>query len=261
MEFPPAAKARLSEIFAAPLVSTLRTRTTTEPWDEERERSNRPLHFALVPPAVWKGSKFERSFVTSLGNVWEKAAVEASRGLSSWMQQSYLYEGEIYSEQVRVITKILADLEALRRRPDWGSEIREVFAAASGATERCQVRADVAIGKSAAEMVSHEYFEIKSPTPNSDQTKVSKEKMLKLTAMEGRECAFFALPFNPWGTREAYNHSFPKRWFNMASDEVVLIGDEFWERLGGPGTWQALIEIAREVGAEYAEAIEGYLLD
>ena len=198
MEFPPAAKARLSEIFAAPLVSTLRTRTTTTSPDEERERSNRPLHFALVPPAVWKGSKFERSFVTSLGNVWEKAAVEASRGLSSWMQQSYLYEGEIYSEQVRVITKILADLEALRRRPDWGSEIREVFAAASGATERCQVRADVAIGKSAAEMVSHEYFEIKSPMPNSDQTKVSKEKMLKLTAMEGRECAFFALPFNPW---------------------------------------------------------------
>ena len=241
-------------------MTTLRSRTVTEPWDEENEQSLRPLHFALVPAAVWKGSKFERSFVTSLGNVWEKAAIEASRGVRAWTQQGYVYKGEIYSRQIQAITKILGDLEALRRRPDWDAEVGEVFAAASGPKEVCQVTIDVVIGDSLADRSTHEYYEIKSPKPNSDQTKVSKEKMFKLTAMEGRECAFYALPFNPWGTKEAYNHPFPKRWFNMASDRVVLIGVEFWERLGGPGTWHALIKIAERVGDAYEDQIEAYLL-
>jgi hypothetical protein len=261
VRFPPNVEKRLGDIFAAPLVTTLRTRTVKEPWDEAVERSIRPLHFALVPAAVWKGSKFERSFVTSLGNVWERAAIEASRGLSTWMQQGYVYKGKICSRQMQVITKILGDLEARRRRPDWATEVAEVFAAASGPKEDCQVTVDVATGDSAPDRSTHKYYEVKSPKPNSDQTKVSKEKMLKLTAAEGRECAFFALPFNPWGTREAYDHPFPKRFFDMASDRAVLIGIEFWERLGGPGTWDALLRIAESVGASYSDQIEAYLLN
>jgi hypothetical protein len=73
-------------------------------------------------------------------------------------------------------------------------------------------------------------FEIKAPLPNSDQTKVSKEKILKLYAMEPRQVAgaYYALPYNPYGRREDYAWSFPARWFNMREDEVVLIGNEFW---------------------------------
>jgi hypothetical protein len=261
MRFPADVEERIASILAAPLVSTLRTRTVTEPWDEARERFLRPLHFALVPEAVWKGSKFERSFTTSLGNVWERAAIETSRGVRRWMQQGCVYEGEIHSSQMQVITHILGDLEARRARPDWDAEIAEVFGAASGDKEPCRVTVDVAVGDSAGDRSGHEYYEIKSPKPNADQTKVSKEKMLKLTAMEKRECAFYALPFNPWGTREAYDHPFPKRYFDMASDRVVLIGVEFWERLGGQGTWDALLEIAETVGERYRSDVERYLLD
>lgn len=260
MRFPPEVEKQLAVILAAPLLSTLKTRTVTEPWDEERERLLRPLHFALVPGAVWKGSKFERSFVTSLGTVWEHAAVEASRGVSGWMQKGFVYIGEIHSAQLHVIARILSDLEARRRRPDWDAEIAEVFAAASGPKERAQVTVDVAVGASPAARSGHSYYEIKSPKPNSDQTKVSKEKMFKLTAMERRECAFYALPFNPWGARAAYDHPFPKRWFDMGSDRVVLIGVEFWEKLGGQGTWEALIEIAERIGRKYEDQIEQYLL-
>ena len=261
MRFPPDVERRLGEILAAPLVSTLRTRVDTEPWDENVERELRPLHFALVPAGVWKGSKFERSFVTSLGNVWEKAAIEASRGVRAWMQQGYVYEGQIHSEQLRVIQRILGDLEAGRRRPNWDAEVAEVFAAATGPTEASRLIADVAIGDSDADKASHDYFEIKSPKPNSDQTKVSKEKMLKFAAMERRECYYYALPFNPYGTRPSYAWSPPARWFDMKNDRVVLIGVEFWERLGGPGTWEDLITIARREGKKYCDRVEAYLLD
>ena len=261
MKFKPEVERELARIFAAPLKSALNRRVRTEPWDEANERLLRPLHFALVPGAVWKASKFERSFVTSLGNVWERAAIEASRGVSTWMQQGFVYDGEIHTAQLQVIQRILGDLEALRRRPDWDAEIAEVLAAASGPTEACHVTVDVAVGNSAEERSSHSYYEVKSPKPNSDQTKVSKEKMFKLAAMERPECAFFALPFNPWGTRDAYDHPFPKRWFNMAADRVVLIGPEFWEKLGGAGTWDEFLQIAARVGDSYRDQVEQYLLD
>ena len=50
-----------------------------------------------------------------------------------------------------------------------------------------------------------EFYEIKSSKPNSDQTKVSKEKMLKLVAANPANQVYFALPDNPYLTREAYD--------------------------------------------------------
>ena len=49
--------------------------------------------------------------------------------------------------------------------------------------------------------------------------------------------------------------SFPARWFNMREDEVVLIGDEFWDKIGGRGTYKAFIAAVNEIGPEYRERI------
>lgn len=262
MSLPPEVRQRLGVVFSAPVLRTLERRTALEPWDEEAERLQKPFHHALVPAAVWKGSKFERSFVTSLGSMWEVAAVELGTALRGWATQGYSYSGQIHTTQLHVIQSILNDLEARRRKPDWDTEIKEVLAAASGSTEPCTVTVDVAVGESQADRNTHEYFEIKAPLPNADQTKVSKEKIFKLSAMERRECAFYALPFNPFGRREDYNHPFPMRYFDMRSDRVVLIGGEFWDRVGGPGTWESMLEVAEEVGADLRERIlNEYLLD
>jgi hypothetical protein len=100
-------------------------------------------------------------------------------------------------------------------------------------------------------------FELKAPLPNSDQTKVSKEKILKLYSMEPAQVddAYYALPYNPYGKRQDYDWSFPARWFNMKEDPVVLIGDEFWEKIGGLGTYQSFIEAVNEIGKEYRDRI------
>lgn len=262
MALPSHVRQRLGEVFSAPVLTTLERRTVSEPWDEAAEKLKKPFHHALVPAAVWKGSKFERSFTTSLGNTWEVAAVVIGRGVRGWVEQGHSYSGTIHTAQLHVIQSILNDLETRNRRPDWETEIGEVFAAAAGPTEPCHVTADVAVGDSAADQRTHEFFEVKAPLPNSDQTKVSKEKIFKLTAMERRECAFFALPFNPFGTRADYKHPFPMRWFDMRTDRVVLIGAEFWDRLGGPGTWDEMLEVAEEVGADLRQRIiDEYLLD
>jgi hypothetical protein len=45
------------------------------------------------------------------------------------------------------------------------------------------------------------------------------------------------------------------RWFDMKKDGVVLIGDEFWEKIGGLGTYQAFISAINEIGIEYKTRI------
>lgn len=67
--------------------------------------------------------------------------------------------------------------------------------------------------------------------------------------------AFYALPYNPYGERKNYSWSFPSRWFNMRDDKVVLIGDEFWDRIGGGGTYRAFIEAVNEIGPGYRSRI------
>jgi hypothetical protein len=41
----------------------------------------------------------------------------------------------------------------------------------------------------------------------------------------------------------------------MKNDEVVLIGNEFWEKIGGPGTYKAFIEAVNEIGPDYKNRI------
>ena len=47
----------------------------------------------------------------------------------------------------------------------------------------------------------------------------------------------------------------PHGGFNMKADSVVLIGDEFWDTLGGPGTYRSFISAVNEAGGVYKERI------
>jgi hypothetical protein len=216
-----------------------------DPFNGDLHRAQKPLYAALVPDEIFKGSHFERRFVTPFGGVWEKLAlVAAVEGLG---------------ERQRRISEVLNWLEhgekrKERKRPNWDQELKYVLEG-GGKPIPVTVITDVYVEdvKSAKKYA----FELKAPLPNSDQTKVSKEKMLKLYAMEPLQvdAAFYALPYNPYGSREKYDWSFPARWFDMRRDPVVLIGDEFWEMIGGVGTYQAFIEAVNEIGEEYRDRI------
>lgn len=230
-----------------------------DPFIKEEHRAQKPLYAALVPDEIFKGSHFERRFVTPFGKVWEMLAVVAAEEGLGYGVANHSITGTVKTERLRRITQILNSLEhpekgKMKVRPDWDKELTYVL---EGGGEDipviviCDVYAkDTANNKSYA-------FELKAPLPNSDQTKVSKEKILKLYSMDPLQIdgAYYALPYNPYGRREDYNWSFPARWFNMKEDEVVLIGDEFWEKIGGMGTYQSFINAVNEIGVEYKNRI------
>ena len=60
---------------------------------------------------------------------------------------------------------------------------------------------------------------------------------------------------NPYGKKADYKWGFPMRWFNMHTGESVLIGDEFWDMIGGEGTYANFIKEVNLLGAAYRERI------
>lgn len=231
-----------------------------DPFIKEDHKAEKPLYAALVPDEIFKGSHFERRFVTPFGNVWEKLAIVAANKGLGYGVKGHSITGRINAERLRRIQEVLNNLEHTEKgkdriKPNWDSELKFVLEGKSlkiiPVTVICDVYAEDKKNK------KKYAFELKAPLPNSDQTKVSKEKILKLYSMEPCQIdgAYFALPYNPYGKRENYAWTFPARWFDMKNDKTVLIGDEFWEKIGGVGTYKAFINAVNEIGAEYKSRI------
>jgi len=227
-----------------------------DPFVKDVHHARRPLYAALVPDEIFKGSHFERRFVTPFGKAWELLArTVAEKGLGYGVM-GHKITGTVNAERLRRITETLNALEHVeegkgRIKPDWNKELNYIL---KGRGEPIPV--SVICDVYAEDRINNKRyaFELKAPLPNSDITKVSKEKILKLHCMEPPQVdgAYFALPYNPYGRKEDYAWSIPLRWFNMKEDEVVLIGDEFWEKIGGAGTYQSFIDAVNEIGKDSA---------
>ncbi len=230
-----------------------------DPFIKEKHYSSKPLYAALVPDEIFKGSHFERRFVTPLGGVWEKLAKVVALEAHGRCNTGHLVTGTVGAESLRRIQEVLNNLEHKAKgkakiKPHWKNELQYIQAGGGeliSTSVVCDIFIDsIKTGKKYA-------FELKGPLPNSDQTKVSKEKMFKLLAMQPQivDYAFYALPYNPYGKKQDYKWSFPLRWFNMCEDKSVLIGDEFWDMIGGKGTYAKFVREINSLGKEYKERI------
>lgn len=231
-----------------------------DPFIVEKHHASKPLYAALVPDEIFKGAHFERRFVTPFGGTWEKLALVVAEEAGYVASKQHMVTGQVRTERLRRIQELLDRLEhgvdkaGNRVKPDWDSELDYVM---NGGGELIPVAVNCDLFVESVNSAKKYAFELKAPLPNSDQTKVSKEKILKLFAMEPMMVtgAYYCLPYNPYGERIKYNWSFPARWFNMQEDAVVLIGDEFWNLIGGQGTYLALIEAVNELGSNYRDRI------
>jgi len=253
-------KEAIQSVITLMMERVMNTVLVKDPFIKEEHKAKKPLYAALVPDEIFKGSHFERRFVTPFGGVWEKLAVVAANIGLGYGEKGYTITGAINAERLRRVQEILNNLEHTEKgknrvRPAWKNELKYILEGKSTriipVTVICDVYAEDKKNK------KKYAFELKAPLPNSDQTKVSKEKILKLYSMEPCQVdgAYYALPYNPFGRREHYSWAFPARWFDMKNDEVVLIGDEFWEKIGGLGTYKVFIEAVNEIGEESKDRI------
>lgn len=227
-----------------------------DPFIKELHHAAKPLYAALVPDEIFKGSHFERRFVTPFGRVWEQLAQAVAIQAHGHCAMGHNINGVIGSESLRRIQETLNTLEhnSKKIKPNWESELQYIKEG-GGSPIPVNVTCDIFIDST--ETNKKYAFELKAPLPNSDQTKVSKEKMFKLLAMNPKQVddAFYALPYNSYGKKDDYKWTFPMRWFDMHNDKSVLIGNEFWDLIGGEGTYNNFIKEVNLIGKDYRERI------
>ncbi len=214
-----------------------------------RTRSNqtfRPFHEALLTKEMVNASSFERSFSTSFGQgpVEEISRIVATdAGFTVTRQRQTLVN--VFKGAIDEIERISSGLRSGELKPNWEREIANILAFQKGDTVVRRVLSDLHLEKDGKET----FLSIKTVKPNLDQTEKAKKDLLLLKAHNPAFETYFGLYYNPGGQRKTdYNWSLPSKIFDMKHDPVVLIGDEYWDKLGGPETYSKLLEIFARVG-------------
>jgi len=222
-------------------------------FDWEKEQQENPFGTRLInDKEFWKASKLERSFVTTLGQkVFEKIALLISKDLYGHAENNFIYKSKIIKEVNQKINIIIQELNEGKSKPDWNREIAildKVKKSSNKELEDLKVIMDLFIPKFKNSFPF--YAEIKSPKPNKDQSMQTKKKLLQVYYSEDwkGEYVFLAFPYNPYGSKENYNHSHIKSIFNIYKNPKILMGKDFWDFIGGDGTYFRLLNIAKKAG-------------
>jgi len=98
---------------------------------------------------------------------------------------------------------------------------------------------------------------MKSAKPNKGQCIEMKQRLLTALAIrrDANVHVWWGVPYNPYGTEDAYSHPYPQRYFDFTHE--VMLGPAFWNFIGADaGTYERLLDLYRGVGGEYGEQLD-----
>lgn len=225
--------------------------------DMRNLRERNPFGSRLVPSEIWKGSKFERSFVTSFGQgVYEQVAYEIALGSGAKAENQHSEMVTLNTWQDEAINNLLTEQRGSKKppAPNWQKELDQINSLSNPRHVEVETRFDLYIKRQSGQ---EEYYSLKTVKANLDQTEIAKRDMLRISIAKPECKAFLALPYNPDGEGKKYKWAVTKKLFDMNTCPAVLIGSKFWNAVGDdPNTFKELLEIFDEIGADYYSKIK-----
>lgn len=234
-------------------------RCEIDPFDKGDIIKQNPFGARLIPMEVWKGSKFERSFVTTLGQgIFEVLGKYIAEDTGAYAENQHQTNLRICTWRIEKIDSVLSIQRNNRNdsRPNWRQEVDEILNLVNDRFIDVSVISDLYVRRQNG---TEEFYSFKTVKPNLDQTEKAKRDMLRLVAGDEKYQPFFALPYNPAGEGKKYREggfTIPYKLFDMDNDECVLIGSKLWNKLGGnENTYEELLSLFEEVGKQYIPII------
>lgn len=218
---------------------------------ESKAGDLKPFHESLLPDGILRVSEFERSFSTKLGTTFEECARLVAVSVHKNVQRGYRVRGVVTAKAIKRIEDITNGIGSGGMKSKYSDLVKEVvgLSKSTAGVERVSI-ADLYIETKSGE---EWFFEIKSPKPNKGQCLEATGRLLQIHAIThtkyGKTKAFYATAYNPYGIEKStYHHSFVLNYMDLARE--VLIGKEFWDMVGGKGTYEEVLSIYQEVGKE-----------
>ncbi len=218
-----------------------------------RESTSMPFLAALMQNKEQVAAySFIHSMATTLGmSIYEELSKIVAGETADQCETKFKVSGKISRDQKSVIGDILRRLRNGELISDIDAETSEVLSA-SKENGMEQLEGKIADFFMIRQGVEH-YFEIKTVKPNIDVFAASKSKLLEWVARKGNPVkVFVAFPYNPYYP-EPYQRFTLQGMLTPGKD--LLIGDEYWDFLGGKGTYEQLMGAVNDVGLIYKDRI------
>jgi len=219
----------------------------------DRETSSLPFLARLIQDSEKIAAySFIHSLATMLGmSIYEEVSVIIASETADEAFRNYGVGGVISKAQKAVITDIVSKLRNGERQADIKREIEEVLSASAenGKFQKSGNIADFYMKRGEEEY----YFEIKTAKPNIDVFEKSKTKLLEWVARKRKHInVYLAFPYNPYHPKPY--HRFTEVGM-MDPPNDFLVGEEYWNFIGGDNTFYDLLKTFDEVGKEFKEKL------
>lgn len=224
------------------------------------ETNSMPFHYKLLGKDRMALFSFIQSVNTTLGtSIFERVGkMIADPHARNVIDQYKQFEGFISSEAVLKIDSIMRELRAASRPPDKEQETKEVLTVSQKGDmgKKLKKRVDLFVLDNAG---VENYYELKTAKPNINEFTGIKRQLLEWVAIRGSNDAnvkiktIVAIPYNPYEP-EPYERWTLQGLFDL--NKEVLVGPEFWDLLGGKGTYDDLLTVFEESGVELYEEID-----
>lgn len=242
-------------------------RVVQEPFLESDIEQNNPFGYRLVPLEVWQGAKFERSFVTTLGQgIFEQIGKIIAEGTGAYAENQQVTKLRINTFRVERIEAIIKNQRSARQArgetiatPELSEELNELQHKHldNERYEDMNILSDLYVRRTDGQ---EEFYSFKTVKPNLDQTAEAKKNLLILRCAIINCEAYFAFPHNPAGEGNPYKnagHTIPCKLFNMDDSKYVLLGSSLWNKIGNDqNTFSQLLKIFEDVGENYKGRIK-----
>ena len=218
-----------------------------------------PFHTRLLGGDRMALFSFIQSLNTTFGtSIFEPVAISLAKGSFKRVEKQAVIGSKISGDAQTKITEIINDLSTASIEPELEAELKKIvpLSRKGAMLNLTPVKVDLLAEKDTGELY---LFDLKTAKPNSSNFKDFKRTLLEWTAIahgsgySGKVIAKIAIPYNPYEP-EPY-----KRWTMRGMIDLqnqIVVGREFWDFLGGAGTYEALLDIFEQVGIELKSEID-----
>ena len=225
------------------------------------EPASMPFHTRLLGKDRLALFSFVHSLNTNFGtSIFEPVAVAIAKERFK-IAESQIVAGDKISESAQIaIQKIMDDLTSVNEKPDKLKEIEILREKCKRGTMRevKLTKVDVFLENKTGELF---LFDIKTAKPNKGGFKEFKRTLLEWTAVilaknpKAKINTLIAIPYNPYEPKPY------SRWTMAGMLDLkneLKVASEFWDFLGGDGTYQNLLDCFEKVGIELRKEIDDY---
>ncbi len=224
------------------------------------ETSNMPFHYRLLGRDRMALFSFIHSLNTTFGSSIFEPVAETLASLRFPVAQKQFVVGDTITEQAQTeIQRIMNEL-TIGKGPNKIEEIERIRkVATSGRVNKLKtVKVDLFVRGGDG---SIHLFDLKTAKPNISNFKDFKRTLLEWVAIylskhpDANVHSYVAIPYNPYEPKP-YERWTLKGMLDL--DNELKVAEEFWDFLGGKGSYLELLDCFERVGIELRPEIDAY---